>query len=124
AGFFATTVPLHIALDMSWSFVQFAQALSAQVIRVKQRRTYARDAAARYPALSDLPELRDPLPWPVVVEIGALPPQHPASPHPVLHSSPARGEGEWSASDVGLPNLPLSPAWETSEAPPPRYPAP
>jgi amino acid adenylation domain-containing protein/non-ribosomal peptide synthase protein (TIGR01720 family) len=103
SGFFASTVPLHVALDMDWGFDQLTQALGAQLAHVRQRRTYARDAAARYPALRELSELHYAAPWAVVVEIVPLSP-HPPAP------SPTRGEGE-QGSGIGQA-LPLSPAWE------------
>jgi non-ribosomal peptide synthetase component F/methionyl-tRNA formyltransferase len=103
AGFFATIVPLHVTLDMDWGFEQCARALCTQVEQLRQRRSYARDIATRYPTLRDLPELHSAAPWPVVIEIGPLPP-HP--PFPSTHM----GKGEQAAGAERT--LPLSPAWE------------
>jgi amino acid adenylation domain-containing protein/non-ribosomal peptide synthase protein (TIGR01720 family) len=101
AGFFATTVPLHVALDISWSFGQFVEALGRQLAQVRQRRTYARDTTTRYPALRDLPELQSAAPWGVVVEI--MPPPLP-SPNPFSHQE--KGEQISGLEQT----LPLSPA--------------
>ena len=73
AGFFATTVPLRVALDMRWSFARAAQALVEQLTLIRRGRSYARDIVVRYPALRDLPELHDARPWPVVVELPSFP---------------------------------------------------
>lgn len=55
--FFATQVPLHVAIEKEWSFAQAYEELQRERSLCMKRKTYARDVIARYPQLSSRPEL-------------------------------------------------------------------
>ncbi|MFN8455667.1 MAG: amino acid adenylation domain-containing protein, partial [Anaerolineae bacterium] len=80
--FFASTVPLAVALDSEWRFSQVYQTIHSQLEQVKRRLTYTRDLGARYPELAQFKETLATHPWPVVIELvedlGANQPQEEA----------------------------------------------
>jgi len=50
-GIFAACVPLHVRMEYQQSFEEVFHAVQGQMKLIKERKTYARDVMARYPAL-------------------------------------------------------------------------
>ena len=67
-GFFASHVPCRLHLGDEQSFEQVFEAVREQVELTKLHKTYARNAAARYPALRSVPELPRENMFPVIIE--------------------------------------------------------
>ncbi len=67
-SFFASFVPLSVALEANWRFSQVYQAIKDQLELVKRRLTFTRDLGARYPELAQFKETLSRHPWPIVME--------------------------------------------------------
>ena len=57
-GFFAAQTPLRVSGDLAAPFAQFYRAVAAEMARVRQKGSYARELVLRDPQLKDAPQVR------------------------------------------------------------------
>ncbi|MGE5219326.1 MAG: amino acid adenylation domain-containing protein, partial [Chloroflexota bacterium] len=67
-GFFARQLPLRLHVDNEQTFSEFYKVVREQLDLIERHETYARDAAARYPALHPAGELRENPSFPVSIQ--------------------------------------------------------
>ena len=80
--YFSTCVPLRTTGDLDGSFTQFAQAFDIQLGQLRTRRSYARDAPLRDPALRAQLDAADTSAWPIGVEMSESVDSAPTTPLP------------------------------------------
>lgn len=67
--YIATWLPLRVRIDPDGSFPRLVQAVQAQLLQLREHRSYVRDAPLRDPALRARPDAVDPAGWPIGVQL-------------------------------------------------------
>lgn len=70
---FESHVPARFEVDAGCSFTEVMARVRAELGHVAANRSYARDAAIRFPALRSVAEIRDGHVWNAAIEIGSVP---------------------------------------------------